>query len=106
MLHSYGHLVDMQEARRAVTPPAGRFTYGTFASVDPAAPAGNTVWAGATVAEYAARTAAHGGAGGDPTKASADKGRQILEAQVANLCEVIAYSRTLTVERRAFDVPL
>ena len=106
MLHSYGHLVAMDEARRTVHPPAEHIAYGTFASPDPAAPVANTVWAGATVAEYAARTAAGGGVGGDPTKASAEKGRQILAAQVSNLCAVIAYSRTLPVERRAFDVPV
>jgi creatinine amidohydrolase len=106
MLHSYGHLVVMDEARRAVHTATGAFTYGTFASPDPAAPANNVVWAGSTVAEYAERTAAGGGVGGDPTKASADKGRLIFEAQVDNLCQVIAYSRTLPVERRTFDVPL
>jgi len=106
MLHSYGHLVAMDEARRAVHTSESRFTYGTFASPDPAAPAANLVWAGSTTSEYAQRTAEGGGVGGDPTKADPDKGRRIFEAQVANLCEVIAYSRTLPAERRAFDVPL
>ena len=44
--------------------------------------------------------------GGDPTKASAAKGRQLPAAQVSTLCAVIAYSRLLPVERRAFDVPV
>jgi len=106
MLHSYGHLVAMDEARRAVHPPGGNVAYGTFASSDPAAPITNVVWAGSTVAEYAQRTAPGGGVGGDPTKATAEKGRRIFEAQVDNLCKVIAYSRTLSAERRAFDIPL
>jgi creatinine amidohydrolase/Fe(II)-dependent formamide hydrolase-like protein len=66
----------------------------------------NTVWAGPTTAEYRQRTAEGGGVGGDPTKATAEKGSRIFEAQVANVCEVIAYSRTLPVQRREFDVPL
>lgn len=106
MLHSYGHLVAMDEARRAVHLAEGAFSYGTFASADPSAPAVNLVWAGTTPAEYAARTAATGGAGGDSTKASAEKGRRIFEAQVSNICAVIEHLRTLPVERRTFDVPL
>jgi creatinine amidohydrolase/Fe(II)-dependent formamide hydrolase-like protein len=106
MLHSYGHLVAIDEARRAVHAPEGPFAYGTFASPDPAAEPLNLVWAGSTPAEYRRRTAEGGGVGGDPTKATPEKGAAIFEAEVANVCAVIAYSRTLSVERRAFDIPL
>lgn len=106
MLHSHGHLVAMEEARRAVHPPEGKYALGAFASPDPTAAGLNAVWSGATVEEFAGRTAESGGVSGDPTRASAEKGRQILEAQVANVCELIAHSRTLPVERKAFPIPL
>ena len=66
MLHSYGHLVQMSEARRAVHPPAGRFTLAGFATVDPAVTGTNFAWAPSTPQEFLARSGPTG-AHGDPT---------------------------------------
>ncbi len=105
MLHSYGHLVNMREAQRAVHPPNGRFSLAGFATVDPAVAGVNFAWAPATPQEFLARSRPTG-ASGDPTLASPEKGRLIFEAQVNNLCELIADSRRATVTMRPFEIPL
>lgn len=105
MLHSYGHLVKMSEARRAVHPPSGRFCFAGFATVDPAVTGVNFVWAPSTPKEFLARSGPTG-VSGDPTLASPEKGRLIFEAQVNNLCELIAETRRVAVEMRPFDIPI
>ncbi|HLJ61055.1 MAG TPA: creatininase family protein [bacterium] len=105
MLHSYGHLVKMSEARRAVHPPSGRFCFAGFATVDPAVAGVNFVWAPSTPKEFLARSGPTG-VSGDPTLASPEKGRLIFEAQVNNLCELIAATRRVAVEMRPFDIPI
>ena len=105
MLHSHGNLVKMSEARRAVHPASGRFHFGGFATVDPAVTAVNFVWSPPTPGEFLERSGPTG-ASGDPTLASAEKGRLIYEAQVNNLCELIDQSRRVPVTMRPFDIPI
>lgn len=105
MLHSYPHLVNMREARRATHTPAGRFCMAGFATVDPAVSSMNFAWAPATPEEFLARSAPTG-VSGDPTLATAEKGRLIFEAQVNNLCELIVQSRRVPVTMREVQVPI
>jgi creatinine amidohydrolase len=105
MLHSHGDLVKMGEARRAVHPPAGRFNLGGFATVDPAVANVNFAWRPLTPGEFSEKSGPTG-ASGDPTLASPEKGRSIFEAQVSNVCELIAESRRTPVTMRPFDIPI
>jgi creatinine amidohydrolase len=105
MLHSYGHLVKMSEARRAVHVSDGRFNFAGFATVDPAVANVNFAWSPFTPGEFKERSGPTG-ASGDPTLASREKGRLIFEAQVNNVCELIAHSRRVSVTMRPFDIPI
>jgi creatinine amidohydrolase len=105
MLHSYGHLVAMEEAVPALHTPAGRFHLSGFSSPDPALPDLDMAWLPRTVEEFG-RATAPTGVLGDPTAASAEKGRRILEAEVGNLLELVEQSRKQEVELKEVLVPL
>jgi creatinine amidohydrolase/Fe(II)-dependent formamide hydrolase-like protein len=76
-----------------------------FATVDPAVSAINFAWAPATPEEFLARSAPTG-VSGAPTLATAERGRTIFEAQVENLCDLIAQSRRVAVTMREVRVPI
>lgn len=105
MLHSYGHLVHMDRARRAVHEPQGRFHLGGFSSPDPALPDMNMAWSPRTPEEFA-RASAPTGVAGDPTKASAEKGARVLQAQVGNVCELIELCRQMPIQMKSFSIPI
>jgi creatinine amidohydrolase/Fe(II)-dependent formamide hydrolase-like protein len=105
MLHSYGHLVRMDLAQRAVHHHEGRIHLGGFASPDPALTDRNMAWSPPTVEEFA-RASAPTGVSGDPTKASAEKGARILDAEVENVCELIARCRQVDVEMKDCSIPI
>ena len=106
MLHSYPHLVDMNEARRGVHTSESRYMFGAFNTPDPAQVDVNFVYRPSTVEEFGEHSRQFAGVGGDPTKASAAKGRQIFDAQVANVSELIEISRSHEVQVKEFTIPI
>jgi creatinine amidohydrolase len=105
MLHSHGNLVAMEEAVAAVHPPTGRFHLSGFASPDPSLPNLDMAWSPRTVEEFG-RATAPTGVTGDPTAATAEKGRRIFEAEVGNLLDLVEQSRKEPVELKQVSVPM
>jgi creatinine amidohydrolase len=106
MLFSYGHLVDMSEARPSIAHAGSRFYQGGFNTVDPALRDVDFVYRPWTVDEFAEHSAANQGVMGDPTKASRQKGERIFEAQVESVCDLIALSREHQVTISDSSIPL
>lgn len=105
MLYSHGDLVAIEEAVPAVHAPTGRFHVTGFASPDPSLPSLDMAWSPRTVEEFGRATAPTGTVG-DPTAATAEKGRRIFEAEVANLLELVERSRKEEVQLKQVPVPL
>ena len=106
MLFSYGHLVEMSEARRAVGHASSRFFQSGFNTPDPAQEDLDFVYRPWTLEEFAEHSAPNQGVMGDPTKASFEKGARIFEAQVSAVCELIDLSRRHPVELKDTSVPI
>lgn len=106
MLYSYGHLVDMSQAKVAVGNPNARFYQSGFNSPDPAQGPVDFVYRPWTLQEFAEHSAPNQGVMGDPTKASREKGQRIFEAQVTSVCDLIEISRGHSVKLKDFSIPL
>ncbi len=106
-LHWAGPHVAMGEARRGAAPNEGGPASSSFAfpvELDPAL-GGNAASRFATPDEHRRRTAPDGSAG-DPTPASAEKGRAMIEAVAANLARLIAEARATDVGDVRAGVPV
>ncbi|PZR67214.1 MAG: creatininase [Candidatus Dormiibacter spiritus] len=106
MLHSYSHLVEISQARRAVHVTNSRYMFGGFNTPDPAQVDVNFVYRPSTVEEFGEHSRQYAGVAGDPTKASAEKGQQIFDAQVANICQLIDLCRGHEVKIKDFTIPI
>jgi creatinine amidohydrolase/Fe(II)-dependent formamide hydrolase-like protein len=106
MLYSYGHLVDMSEARAAEPHAVSRFFQSGFNTPDPAQQEIDFIYRPWTTDEFREHSAPNQGVMGDPTKASYEKGEQIFEVQVAAVCEVVEMSRRHPVELKDRSIPI
>ena len=106
MLHSYPQLVDMTQAKRAVHVSDSRYMFGAFSTPDPAQVDVNFVYRPSTVEEFGEHSRQFQGVGGDPTKATPEKGRLIYDAQVSNVCELIEIARGHQVTIKDFSIPI
>jgi creatinine amidohydrolase len=106
MLYSYGHLVDMSEARAAVPQAGSRFFQSGFNTPDPALKEIDFIYRPWTTDEFREHSAPHQGVMGDPTRASFEKGEQIFEAQVTAVCELVEISRRHPVELKDRSIPV
>jgi creatinine amidohydrolase len=105
MLHSYGHLVEENEIARATGHP-GTYVFGGFNTADPAQTESNFVYRPLTVEEFREHSLPRRGVTGDPTKASAEKGKRIFDALVANVLDIVDASRAHDVKLKSFPIPL
>ncbi|MHB1132830.1 MAG: creatininase family protein [Chloroflexota bacterium] len=103
MLYTHPHLVDMSLAVANVHTPDAKYS-PHFAPLDPYQDK-DMVGLKTTIEEYGARQRPLG-TGGDPTLASAEKGRLIFEAIVANTVEIVERVKAETVTLKAFEPPL
>ena len=106
-LHWAGRHVAMDEAGRAIAssedgPASSSFVHPV--ELDPAL-GGNAASRFATPDEHRRRTAPDGSIG-DPTSASAEKGRAMIEAVAANLARLIAEARAADVGEVRADIPV
>jgi creatinine amidohydrolase len=103
MLHTHPHLVDMALATANVHAPDPKFT-PHHSPLDPYLDQ-DMVGLKSTVAEYGVKMRPLG-TGGDPTLASAEKGRLIFEAIVANTVEIVQRAKLASVSLKSFEPPV
>lgn len=103
MLHTHADLVDMGKAAANLTHVDPKYL-GHFSPLDPYQDK-DMVGLKSTICEYGERMRPLG-TGGDPTLASAEKGRRIFEAIVANTVEIVTRARHAQVVLRPFEPPV
>ena len=105
MLHKYPELVDMGQATKRLRSYDPKFVT-TYTSMEARVMARNPVSVKSTP-EEARQQSGDQGHGGDPTLATAEKGRRIYEAIVDNMVEFIErFVRPAEVEVRRPEVPV
>jgi creatinine amidohydrolase len=95
MLYKHPELVDMTKAGKNLSPMRGRF-FHSFASPDYAL-SGNRFWSKPTIEEWRKSTEPSGFKG-DASLGTSEKGKEIFEAIVANVIDVIHEIKDLEIE--------
>jgi creatinine amidohydrolase len=103
MLYKHPDLVDMTKAGRNIAPRKGRF-FHSFSSPDYGL-SGNRYWSKPTIDEFRKSTDPFGFIG-DASLGTAEKGKKIFEAIVANIVEVIKEVNNIKVEGVNKIVPI
>jgi creatinine amidohydrolase len=103
MMYAHGDLVDVSKAVKQVRPYDPKLL-GGFIFMEPSL-TWNRVWSPRTVEEEYETNKPWGGRG-DPTLATAEKGRQIYEAIVKNTVEFLERVRQVPVTIKARSVPI
>jgi creatinine amidohydrolase len=95
MLYKHPELVDMTKAGKNISPKKSRF-FRSFSSCDPGL-IGNRFWSKPTIEEWRKSTEPYGFTG-DASLGTAEKGKKIFEAIVANITEVIHDIESIKIE--------